>query len=62
MKRFVDAREAVVPIPPVVVPVDVDVVLAIVAVEDRVASCDKSSVPLLFEYSRSCIVFRIIMR
>ena len=59
---FADAGETIVPIPPVVVPIDVHFALAVVAVEDRVALCDKPSVPLLLEYSRSCISSRIIMR
>jgi hypothetical protein len=50
---FAHAREAVVPIPPVVVTVDIHIALAVVAVEDCVALCETSSISLLLEYSQS---------
>ena len=47
-ERLSDARKPIVPIPPVVVPVDVHLALVVVAVEDRVAMCGKPSIsPLL---------------
>lgn len=39
MKRFADARETIVPIPPVVVAVDVHVALVVPAIEDRIVFC-----------------------
>ena len=53
MKRVANARETVVPIPPVVVPVHVHVALAIVAIENHVAFYKISPMPPLLEYSRS---------
>lgn len=41
MKKVSNASETVVPIPPVVVAVDIHVALVIPAVEDRVAFCTK---------------------
>ena len=58
-ERLSDASEPVVPIPSVVVPVDVHVALAAVAVEDRVALCEISSVPPPLEYSQGCTVFLV---
>ena len=53
MKMFTHARETVVPIPPVVVAVDIHIALAVVLVKDRVALCEISSISLLLEYSQS---------
>ena len=61
MKRVSNAAEPVVPIPPVVVAVHVHVALIIPAVE-RGESYSEPSMPLPFEYSQGCIVFRIEMR
>lgn len=61
MMRLSHASESVVPIPPVVVRVDVHLALVAVAVEDRVALCEIFSVPLPIEYSPGCIVFDIVM-
>lgn len=60
MKRVADAGEPVVAIPAIVVAVDVHVPLAIPAVEVG-PLCEVSSVPPLLEYSRSCILFGIVM-
>lgn len=65
MKRVSNGEEAIVVVPPVLEPVEVEVALARVAPEVRDIPVIEvlpdlyriSSVPLPFEYSRGCIVF-----
>jgi len=65
MKRVSDCQEAVVVVPPVLKPVEVEVALARVAPEAGDVPVVEAlpdlyripSVPLSFEYSRDCIVF-----
>lgn len=60
MKRVADTAEAIVPIPPVVVAVDVHLALVVPVVE-RGELCPTPSLPPPLEYSRSCILFAIII-
>lgn len=61
MKKIADTTEAIVPIPLIVVAIDVDLALVVPPVEDGVALCEKSSVPLPIKCSLGCIVFGIVM-
>ena len=53
MKRVAEASDPPVVIPVIVVAVDVHVALVVPPVERGVAMCDKPSIPLLLECSRS---------
>jgi len=72
MKRFAEAKRGVVSVPVVVQPVPVqhNLVTALVEIRDAEVAVDVavlhemyeiSPVPLPLEYSRSCIVFGIVM-